>query len=182
VQNLLVAAKYSLILPLVVTVCFLVNFFTGGVLTPFGLVPRQPDHLVGIITTLFVHRELNHFLSNIAPLIVFSFLLVQHGFKRYLIVVSTLVLMVGVGVWILGRPHNHIGASGLIYGLFAYLLCHGLYERSVKAVAISVVVFVLYFGMALSAFRLSTSISWESHILGVIAGIVVAKKLHLKKL
>lgn len=175
-QSVIDTAKFSLILPFLVGVCFVVNVATGGALSAFGIVPRHLDHAVGILTAPFVHREISHFLSNILPLIVFSFLLAQHGVRRYVVVVSILFVGVGAGVWLIGRPSNHIGASGLIYGLFGYLLCHGIYERSAKALAISIFVFVFYFSMAITAFRLSSTDSWESHILGFIVGVLAAKR------
>lgn len=177
-QNVLSRAKYSLILPFLVTAAFVVNFFSGGALTPWGIVPRETAYLPGILISPFIHKDFDHFLSNIVPLVIFSILLAQHGSRRYMTVVFTLILVVGITVWLVGRSNNHIGASGLIYGMFSYLVCHGWYERRVKAVIISVFVFLLYSGMAITVLRFSGSISWESHIAGFIAGAGVARFIH----
>jgi len=80
------------------------------------------------------------------------------------------------------RPYNHIGASSLVYGMFSYLVVHGLYEKSAKSLILGVFVFVLYSGMRISVFRITNGISWESHILGFASGIFVAKIMRYKKL
>lgn len=80
----------------------------------------------------------------------------------------------GSWVWIAGREASHIGASGVVYGLIAFLLVSGFIRRDVQALAISFIVLFLY-GSTLFAgiFPGDVKISWESHLMGAVAGIIV---------
>ncbi len=173
--------KIALIFPAIVSIAFAANFITQGWLNTFGIVPRNTNYLTGIVTAPFVHREASHYLSNIVPLIILSIFLAQHGAKRYFIVITSIAIGAGLGVWIVGRPYNHIGASGVIYGLFSFLLIHGFYEKSLKSIAIGAGVGLIYSGLCISVFRITHGISWESHILGFTTGIAVAKLMRYKK-
>ncbi|MEO1256087.1 MAG: rhomboid family intramembrane serine protease, partial [Bacteroidota bacterium] len=77
-------------------------------------------------------------------------------------------------VWIFGRPFYHIGASGLIYALASFLVFYGLFRRNFKSVIISIVVIFFYGGMAYGLFSFDDRISWESHLMGAIVGLVSA--------
>jgi hypothetical protein len=82
--------------------------------------------------------------------------------------------MTGIWVWIVARDAYHIGASGLVYGLVAFLLFSGLFRRDARSIAISLVVIFLYSGMLAGILPTSSSISWESHLLGAFAGLFCA--------
>ncbi len=91
-------------------------------------------------------------------------------------IVAYIVFLSGALLWLFGRPATHIGASGLIYGLIAYLLVSGICERRIVPMVISMVVGFLYGGTLASGILPSwgSHISWEGHLLGAIAGGVIA--------
>ena len=91
-------------------------------------------------------------------------------------IVTYIVLLSGALLWLFGRPATHIGASGLIYGLVAYLILSGIREQRIVPMIISIVVGFLYGGTLASGLlpRLGSQVSWEGHLLGAIAGGVVA--------
>ncbi len=150
------------------------NIATGRSLNTFGIVPRQLYSLPGILAAPFIHGSFTHFLSNVLPLAVFSFLLMVHGFLRYLLVSLWVIIAGGVLVWLLGREAMHIGASGVIYGYFAYLIVAGFLAKKFKLLLISLFVMLGYGGMIWGVLPTTPYVSWEGHLFGVVAGVLAA--------
>jgi membrane associated rhomboid family serine protease len=157
--------------------------FVVGLVLPLdinslGVTPRSLIGLVGIPLMPFLHASWGHLLSNTVPLTVLLLLLAGSRAKSAAIAVY-LVLFGGSLLWLFGRPATHVGASGLVYGLIAFLLVSGLLERRLVPLVISVVVGFLYGGTLLSGILpdLGSHISWEGHLLGAMAGGVVAGML-----
>lgn len=154
-------------------------FFIGLIppldLTSYGIVPRTTRGLIGIFTAPFLHMNLAHIASNTIPLIVLLVLLAGSRAASWAIVLS-IVLLSGALLWLFGRPANHIGASGLIYGLVAYLFVSGIREQRFVPVAIAILVGFLYGGtMAYGLVpRLRSEVSWDGHLFGAIAGGAIA--------
>jgi len=80
----------------------------------------------------------------------------------------------GFWVWIIGREAYHIGSSGLVYGLVMFIFWGGILRKNPRSLAISMIIFFLYGGMVYGLFPFDESISWESHIMGSVAGIFLA--------
>jgi len=152
-----------------------INLFTGRMLSQLGTIPRYVPGLKGIILGPFVHGSLTHYFSNIIPLCIFSYLLLQYGLKRYLQVTLWIMLTTGLLVWLFARPATHIGVSGVIYGYFGYLVLAGFLSGKFKLIIISVLVAFFYGGLIFGILPSSPFISWESHLFGFIAGLVAAK-------
>ena len=129
------------------------TFFLGCVL-PFdinslGLTPRTLVGLVGIPATPFLHANLQHLLSNTVPLFVLLTLLAGSNARSWEIVIEV-VLLGGLLLWIFGRNATHVGASGLIFGLIAFLIVSGFREKRIVPLIVSVIVGFLYGGTLLS--------------------------------
>jgi len=162
--------KITAFVVLSITAIEAINFFTARSLNIWGIVPRSTDSLLGILASPFLHGSLYHFSSNIVPLAIFSVLVLQHGLRRYSYATIFIVLVTGVLVWLFGRSAIHIGASGLIYGYFGFLIVAGIVSREFKLVMISIVVGLLYGGMIWGVLPTSSYISFESHLFGALAG------------
>ena len=80
-----------------------------------------------------------------------------------------------VAVWIVGRPAVHIGASGLVFGYFGFLVAQGWYERSIVSIVVAVGVLLLYGGIIFGVLPQAGFISWEGHLFGLIAGVLAAR-------
>ncbi|WP_293748522.1 rhomboid family intramembrane serine protease [uncultured Paraglaciecola sp.] len=152
-----------------------INLFTGRMLSQLGTIPRYVPGLKGIILGPFVHGSLQHYFSNIIPLCIFSYLLLQYGLKRYLQVTLWIMLTTGLLVWLFARPATHIGVSGVIYGYFGYLVLAGFLSGKFKLIIISVLVAFFYGGLIWGVLPSSPFVSWESHLFGFIAGLAAAK-------
>ena len=166
-------------LVLVVFVLFsaieMINLFTGRMLSQLGTIPRYVPGLKGIILGPFVHGSLQHYFSNIIPLCIFTYLLLQYGLNRYLQVTLWIMITSGLLVWLFARPATHIGVSGVVYGYFGYLVLAGFLSGKFKLIIISVLVAFFYGGLIFGILPSSPFVSWESHLFGFIAGLVAAK-------
>jgi membrane associated rhomboid family serine protease len=153
----------------------MINLFTGRILSQLGTIPRYVPGLKGIILGPFVHGSLQHYFSNIIPLCIFTYLLLQYGLKRYLQVTLWIMITSGLLVWLFARPATHIGVSGVVYGYFGYLVLAGFLSGKFKLIIISVLVAFFYGGLIFGILPSSSFVSWESHLFGFIAGLVAAK-------
>ena len=144
-------------------------------LDSWGVVPRTLVGLVGIPAMPFLHANLHHIVSNTVPLLVLLCLLA--GSKaRSGEIVTEVVLLGGLLLWLFGRPAIHIGASGLICGLIAFLIVSGLLEKRAVPLVIAALVGFLYGGSLLAGVMpwAGPQISWDGHLCGAIAGGGVA--------
>lgn len=139
-----------------------------------GLVPRTWGGLTGILSMPFLHANLAHLISNLGSLVVLLALLLLFHSERVREVVIEVILLGGIFLWIFGRTANHIGASGLVYGLAAYLISAGLSQRRFLEVVAAVIVAMMY-GSSLFWGLLPTDpgISWDGHLAGALAGVAI---------
>jgi membrane associated rhomboid family serine protease len=163
-----------------VTILYLILFidyiFPFGI-SSFGIVPRTKIGLIGIITSPFLHANLNHLLSNTAPLCLLLTILLIFYKRKALPVIIGIVFIGGSLVWSFAREANHIGASGLIYGLVGFLIANGVITRNFKAATIALIIAVLYGGLVYGLLPSDKGISWEGHLFGAIGGIITSYKL-----
>ena len=141
----------------------------------YGIVPRSAVGLIGIIAAPFLHGDLNHLMANTGGLIIFGVILSILEGENFFPLVIKIVLIGGALTWLMARNANHIGASGLVFGLFGYLLLKGLFTRSLKYILVSLVVLVSYGGMIFGVLPSQPGISWEGHLFGFLAGGILSK-------
>jgi len=144
------------------------------------LLPRSLLGLAGIITMPFLHSNFFHLLSNTFPFIIFSILISLRGNIYYLKTTLLILSISGVLLWLFGRNAFHIGASGLVFGYFGFLLVLMYYSPSIASIVTAVGVIIIYGGMIWGVLPQTGHISWEGHLFGAIAGATTAKimKLH----
>ena len=153
-----------------------INYSLDRALNVYGILPRSIEHLSGIFFAPFLHGNGRHFLSNILPFFVFSLLVMQHGIIRYLLVTVGVTALGGILVWLLGRDALHIGASGLVYGYFGFLLVAGFVSREFKLMLISALVWLTYGGIVYGILPTQPHISFESHLFGFMVGAIIGYK------
>jgi membrane associated rhomboid family serine protease len=153
---------------------YLVSFVFPAI-DQYGVVPRQAIGLLGIPAMPFLHANLHHLVSNTIPLIALLILLAGSRAESWE-VVAVITVLGGTLLWIFGRPAVHIGASGLVSGLTAFLILTGFLERRFGSLLISLVVGFLYGGSLLLGVlpRLGSRVSWDGHLCGAVAGGIVA--------
>lgn len=140
----------------------------------FGIHPRTLEGTFGIITGPLIHGDFMHLLSNSFPLILLGVGVLYFYNKIAVHVFLWIYLVTGISVWIFARDAYHIGASGVVYGLVAFLFFSSLFRRDARSIAIAFTVILLYGGMFYGVIPTDPHISWESHLLGSFTGIFCA--------
>ncbi|WP_241911250.1 rhomboid family intramembrane serine protease [Streptomyces sp. DH-12] len=153
-----------------------VDVATGHALDGFGVVPRTLSELVDVVPSAFVHFGFSHVAANSVPLLVLGFLAALGGIRRFLVVCALIVVADGLGVWLVSpADSNTAGASGLIFGLFGYLLVSGFVERRPLGVLVGVLVAAVWGGSILAGIAPTQSgVSWQGHLIGLAAGVAAA--------
>ncbi|MBI5540984.1 MAG: rhomboid family intramembrane serine protease [Bacteroidia bacterium] len=140
----------------------------------FGLYPLKIKGIIGIFTSPFIHGNMDHLIANSIPLLVLGTALFYFYAKVSYKVFFLIYIMTGIWVWFGGRPSYHIGASGIVYGLAGFIFTSGVILKNIRLLAISLLVVFLYGSMIWGVLPMDPKISWESHLLGLIAGIILA--------
>ena len=151
------------------------NGFMGHRLSTWGILPRTKLGLIGIPLSPMLHGSFNHVLSNTIPFLLLGGLVGLRGSQK-LVGVSLFIIVVGGGaVWLIGRSAIHVGASGLVFGYFGYLVANGWYDRRPGSILAAIAVIVLYGGLVFGVIPTLTFVSWEAHLFGLIAGVLAAR-------
>jgi membrane associated rhomboid family serine protease len=153
----------------------LVNWVIGYGFNPaFGLIPRHLSGLDGVIAMPLLHGSFVHLMANTPPLLVMGALLVATT-TRALLAVNAVVIGLGGGlVWLFGSSAIHIGASGLVFAWFGFLVARGLVDRSPITLGAALLVGVLYGSLLWGVLPGQPGVSWEAHLFGAIAGAAAA--------
>ncbi|MET1085836.1 MAG: rhomboid family intramembrane serine protease [Arthrobacter sp.] len=162
-----------------VAVLFAIELFNALMLRSlnrtFGLRPRSADGLLDILTFPLLHANLNHLLSNSLPLIIFGFLVFLSGLRVFLTALAFSWLGSGLTVWLIGNGGITVGSSGLVFGLFAFLLVRGFFNRSWRQILLAVVLFLGYGSILLGVLPFVAGyVSWQAHLGGAAGGVVAA--------
>ncbi len=167
---LFVSVAFAAVLWLIKLVEFEYNLDFSG----YGLVPRSVAGLSGILLSPLIHATFEHLAANTFPLLVLNFSLFFFYRKSPYLIFTLLFLCSGIFVWLGGREAIHIGASGLIYGLAAFLFLGGVLSHNTGLLTISLIVALLYGGLFWGIFPVKPEISWESHLWGAVSGLGLA--------
>jgi membrane associated rhomboid family serine protease len=167
--------RFPLILLVIMWAVHLFQFVTGADFGTLGVYPRQPFGLRGIILCPMIHGDWQHIISNSPPFFVLTALVLYFYPKVGLRSFFMIYLLTGLAVWLFGRQVFHIGASGVIYGLVAFVFWMGIFRRSLRSIVLALIVLFLYSGLFLGILpNEERNISWESHLLGALVGIFTA--------
>ena len=151
----------------------LVNLLLGHRLVSWGILPRTLRGLIGIPLSPWIHAGLWHAVSNTIPLLIHGGLTLAGGKRRFWVTTVSVTLLSGALVWLFARNASHVGASGLVFGYFGAILARAVIDRSLSAVAIGVVTVMAYGGLIWGILPLRSYVSFESHLFGLIAGVLV---------
>jgi len=140
----------------------------------FGIFPLKVSGLPGIFLSPFVHGDFNHLINNSIPIFVLGTAL--HFFYKEIAfrVWFLSFIITGIWVWFFARESYHIGASGVVYSLAFFVFVSGAIRKHPRLMAISMLVVFLYGSMVWGIFPIKERVSWESHLMGALSGIVLA--------
>ncbi|AUC79194.1 rhomboid family intramembrane serine protease [Nonlabens sp. MB-3u-79] len=142
--------------------------------TDNGIRPHRLSGLQGVVFSPFIHSGLKHLWSNSLPcLILITALSFFYRRVSFYVLVGGIVLT-GVLTWLLGRPSYHIGASGVVYMLTAFLFFKGVFTGHYKLLSLSFLVAFFYGSLIWYVLPIKEGVSWEGHLSGAIAGLFLA--------
>ena len=166
---------------IVVWVVEVVNLVLDHSLNTHGLIPRSVEGLDGIFWSPFLHGNPAHLITNTAPLLILGALICANGRQRYLVVTGCIIVVGGLGVWVIGRAAIHVGASGVVFGYFGFLIAHAWFTRTLGAFLAATITVMLYAGLIWGVLPQERFISWEAHLCGLLAGVLIARLLSPEK-
>ena len=147
-------------------------------LASFGNYPLDLKGVKGIVLMPFVHGSWSHLLANTVPFLVLSTALFYFYRSISIRVLIGIWVLSGIWVWFGGRPSWHIGASGVIYGISSFLFFSGMIRKDTRLAALALIVAFLYgsmiWGVFPDFFPKEKNISWEGHLGGGVAGLILA--------
>jgi len=153
----------------------------GGSVIGHGIVPRTLAGLTGIPVAPLIHAGLQHLAANTVPLLILGGLVLLRGVREFLFVVLLSVLVAGAGTWLFGSGNaQHIGASGIVFGLFGYLVLRAAFDRRISSAVLALLVIVIYGVAMLRSLIPADGISWTAHFFGFLGGFSAARLRHPK--
>jgi membrane associated rhomboid family serine protease len=156
----------------------IVDWFLDQRLNDYGIIPRDRRGLIGIPLSPFLHAGFGHLISNTIPLVILGGLVLLSSAKQFLQVSVTIILLGGLGVWLFAIGGNHIGASGLVFGYFGFIVVRGYFERTIPSLIVAAVVIFMYGGgMLIGMLPVTKGVSWEGHLFGFLAGAFAARSM-----
>ena len=141
----------------------------------YGLRPGEWS-IWQFFTMPLLHSGYPHLLGNTQGLVMFGCLIVSRGWSG--LFYATLASIIGAGVVInlIGEASSmHIGASGVVFGWWSFLIMQGVYTKSIRTILVAGVILFFCWGLIYGIFPGQEGISWEGHLGGAIGGIVAAR-------
>lgn len=177
---------YPLILVFIMWLSFFLNLNYGWNLELYGIRPHVPMGLTGILFMPLLHENFEHLFSNTLPILVAGGFLFYYFKRLTWLILSVIWAGSGIFLWFTGEEGTlHIGASGLVYGLVFFLLVSGLIRGHRQLAAVALLMVFLYGGLLWGLFPeyvriMNQNISWEGHLGGTLAGILMSLVLYRK--
>jgi membrane associated rhomboid family serine protease len=161
---------------------FIVTALTGGALLWLGVVPRTTLGLRGILFAPLLHGSFAHLIANTIPFLILGWLVMLRDHRHFTMVTLVSMICSGGMAWLLGAPGSvHVGASGVIFGYLGFLMLSGWYARSAGSIVLSIVVTVLWGGLAFGVMPGQAGISWQAHMGGFIGGVLTARSYRARR-
>jgi membrane associated rhomboid family serine protease len=141
----------------------------------FGIVPRNVGRLGDIFSAPFLHANWEHIEGNSVPLLVLGVAAAYRGIARFLAATAIIAILSGLTVWLFQSGNSvTIGASGIIFGYFGYVLVRGIVDRNLLDLTVGIAAGALYYSILAVAIPGTPGISWLGHLGGLIGGILAA--------
>ena len=172
--NFRLALRLSLAFIGILWAVFILDEALGLRLAQFGLRPGSVSGLAGVLTAPLLHANFQHILSNTLPMLIALTATLYLYPNSSIRVVPAVWLGSGLLAWSFARPNLHIGASGLIYGLLAFVFIGGVLRRDMRSISVSLMVAFLYGSMVWGVLPVRPHMSWEMHLTGAIMGVLIA--------
>jgi membrane associated rhomboid family serine protease len=148
----------------------------------FGIVPHSQSHLADIFTAPFLHISWQHLEGNSVPLLVLGFLAAYRGIAKFVAVTVIAVITSGLAVWMFQSSNEvTVGASGLIFGYFGYVVVRGLFDRNFVDAIVGALAAVAYAYILAVAIPGTPGVSWIGHAGGLVGGVLAGWILRTRR-
>ena len=141
----------------------------------FGIHPRQVYGLPGLLCAPFIHANIYHIFNNSLLILVFGFVYSLIERRHLGILFGQLAVLGGAMTWLMGSRGVHIGASGVVFGLWSHMIFRGWYHRKFKYICVAAGLLFFYGSLIYGVLPTNPYISWESHLSGLLAGMITAR-------
>ena len=174
ISYLIRSMRVPLLFIVLIWIIHIIKFSSNLSLGGLGVYPRDIRGAIGILTAPLIHGDWKHLVSNTLPLLALGMIIFAFyksvAFRSFLLI----YVITGIAVWLFARPVHHIGASGVVYGLVSFVFWNGVFRRNIKSITLALIITVMYSGYFLGIVPGQEGISWESHLFGALAGILVS--------
>jgi membrane associated rhomboid family serine protease len=148
----------------------------------FGILPRSESHLADILTAPFLHFSWQHLEGNSIPLLVLGFLAAYRGIAKFIVVTAIVVVTSGLAVWLFQAGNElTVGASGLIFGYFGYVVVRGLFDRNFVDAIVGIIAAIAYAYILAVAIPGTPGVSWIGHAGGLAGGVLAGWVLRRRR-
>lgn len=151
-------------------------------LNTLGIQPHNVAHLAGIFAAPFLHVSWQHIESNTVPLFVLGFFAAYRDVIKFLSVTLIVIVASGLTVWLFQSGDSvTVGASGLVFGYFGYVLARGLFGRNWTDIVIGAGAGIMYSYILSVAIPGTPGISWLDHAGGLAGGVLAGWLLRSRR-
>jgi len=160
----------------VIWILQVVNWAVGYRLdSEFGILPEHASRLPEIFTAPFLHFSWQHIEGNSVPLFVLGVLAAYRSLVRFVFASLIIAVTSGMAVWLFQSGNElTVGASGLIFGYFGYVLVRGFFDRNLLDIGVGLVAGALYWTILSVAIPGTPGVSWIGHVGGLVGGVLAA--------
>jgi len=161
-------------------IVFIINqgFVTQYFVDLFGIHPRSFgfSESLGIMLSWLIHGDFKHIMNNsigLFGILIFIGLFEQKYIKLLLVLIATS----GLSTWILGSSNSvHVGASGLLFALFGYILTAAFTGRK-WVYFVPILAAFFYYGFSyysgfLNGLMVKEEVSFAAHFGGLLSGMI----------
>ncbi|MFM7021829.1 MAG: rhomboid family intramembrane serine protease [Flavobacteriales bacterium] len=173
-NQLLRSAFLPFVFLLICWIVFAAEVYQHTHFSEFGIQPRTFTGLRGILFMPFLHGDIEHLFNNSFAFAMLATMLFFFYKEIALTVFLWIFFMSGIWTWSLAAGGTHIGASAIIYGLFSFLALSGMIRRNKNLLALTFLVIFAHQGIVWGVLPGQKNISWEGHLAGFLAGIILA--------
>jgi membrane associated rhomboid family serine protease len=140
----------------------------------YSIKPRKSNRLLSPMLAHTLHNNWGHLFGNSVPFVVLGSIIALPKVQAFWLTTISVMVVGGLGTWILGSGGNHLGASGLVTGYFGYILSQGFFNQDSQSVMVGILVGVFYFGIFRMVFRRFKGVSNVMHFFGFFGGVLGA--------
>lgn len=169
------ALLFNVAFLLIIWTLWLIEYAEPAVqLKQFGTRPRSIEGLIGIVFTPFLHGSFDHIKGNSLSFFTLSSFLIFFYREIAFRVIGWLYVVSGIVLWFIAQGGNHIGASGVIYGLASFLFVSGIVRKDPLLLRVALAVAFLYGSIVWWVLPIEPGVSWEGHLAGASVGAILA--------